>query len=261
MQTIFPNSLAIVPLWAWAAALFVLWYVSSAIATWYRLRHVPGPFLARFSYIWTTYCIVTGRIWSAYVDLNKYGPVVRVGPNYVVTSDPDVLRSIAAARSRYVRDDWYRGARFHPDYEHMGMIIDNDEHDQVKAKTAGAYSGRENGAGFESAIDEQVGRLKDLIKRKYLSVDGEPLNKADLSLLMRYFTLDVITRLGYGKPFGYLDEGTDVYGWIKESDQNSMMLSLVWGQPMLRRLVYSKYGLAMFGPKDTAKEGIGKVMG
>lgn len=27
----------------------VVWYIVSSIAAWYRLRHIPGPFLASFS--------------------------------------------------------------------------------------------------------------------------------------------------------------------------------------------------------------------
>ncbi|GAB1318171.1 Pisatin demethylase [Madurella fahalii] len=260
-STISPNFLTTLPIWGWVATLFILWYVTSAIATWYRLRHVPGPFLARFSYLWTAYYIARGRVWSTYINLNKYGPVVRVGPNHIVTSDPDALRRIAVARSKYVKDDWYKGARFHPEYENIGTIIDNDMHDRAKAKTTSGYSGRENGAGFEPAIDEQIARLKDLIRRKYLSVGDGELKRVELSMLMRYLTLDVITRLAYSKPFGYLDAGTDVYGFIKESDQSVKVISFFLEQPMIRPFMYSNWGLATFGPQVTAKEGIGKVMG
>jgi hypothetical protein len=252
------------PVWSYPLLLFLTWYTFTAFTTWYRLRHVPGPFLASFSYAWYVYQALAGRIGPAFQSLNRYGPLVRTAPNYVVTSDPEVLRRIGSARSKWVRDDWYKAARFHSEYDNMATIIDNDEHDRMKAKTASAYSGREDGAGLEPAVDEQIVRLKGLIRRKLLSPaagGNEVVKPVDVSRLMRFFTLDVITRLGYGKPFGYLDEGTDVYGWIEMIDKRVLIISLPLEVPLLRRIMFSPHGIEKFGPQITDKTGMGKVMG
>ena len=257
-----PNDLTAIL--AWAFGVFLTWYTISAITTWWRLRHIPGPFLGRFSYLWHVYYIVTGGGGPVYTKLHdKYaggGPFVRIAPNYVVTDDPDILRRIAAARSRYARDPWYTGARMHVEYDNVACILDNTEHDRMKAKVATGYSGRENGADFEPAIDSQIAALESLIQRTYLSTADE-LRPADISMLMKYLTLDIITRLGFGKSLGHLDEGTDVYGYISHQDANLSHLSLVLDIPFLRSIFFSPYGLAKFGPKITDKWGAGRIMG
>ncbi|KAK3373041.1 cytochrome P450 [Lasiosphaeria ovina] len=273
-----PNILAsasAITLCGWLSILLVSWYVASAFASWHRLRHIPGPALASFSYLWMVWHTVRGSTRPAYTDLRKkYGPVVRVAPNYLLTSDADELRRIARVRSPYSRDPWYTALVFRPNQANLLNMLDNAEHDAFKARTASAYNGRENGGGadVEAAVDSQVVRLLALIRRKYLSTAGpgkeagtetgggvfRPVNFAPLS---RHFAMDVITRLGYGKPFGHLDEGSDVYGWIDHVDASLVGMCLGCDIPLLRRIAFSPLGLRLFGPHPADKRGVGKVMG
>lgn len=95
----------------------MLWYLFSSIVTWYKLRHAPGPFLAKFSYIWLARTAQRARQYYVFKDLcKKYGPLVRVGPNELTTDDPEILRRIAAVRGTYGKDPWYTGTRFNPWY-------------------------------------------------------------------------------------------------------------------------------------------------
>jgi len=87
-------------------------------------------------------------------------------------------------------------ASIHREYQNVASIPDNDEHDRLNAKFARGYNGRENGADFEPVIDSEVVALERLIRRKYLS-SSDPTRPAELSSLVRYFTLDTITRLAY----------------------------------------------------------------
>jgi hypothetical protein len=87
-----------------AAFLFSSWLVSTAIS-WHRLRHVPGPRLASFTWLWSAWKMYWGQA-SAYEHLSKYGPVVRVGPYQVVVDDPNAFRQVNGARSLAARDTW-----------------------------------------------------------------------------------------------------------------------------------------------------------
>jgi len=249
----------------WGGGLVVAWYIASCIAAFYRLRHIPGPFLARFSYFPHLCNILAGRFKLAYEDIHdKYangGPFVRIAPTLVVTNDPDVLRHIGAARSAYGRHEWYRAARFHPEYENVACMIENETHDRAKAKTASGYSGREVGSEFEPAIDAVIASLAHLIRRKHLST-GAKGSPVDISLLLRLFTVDVITRLGYGKAFGHLDDGVDLYGFLAEASATYKFSTLLLEIPVLRRAVFSRFGLlSVLGPRETDKRGVGRIMG
>ncbi|KAK3385339.1 cytochrome P450 [Podospora didyma] len=205
-------------------------------AMWYEF-----PFLAKFSYAWHVYYGLGGTGRQVFSDIhNKYadgGPFVRIAPNYVITNDPEVLRRIASARTRYVRDEWYKAAQFHREFGNMASILENEPHEILKAKTASAYSGRENGADFEPAIDSQIAALVSLIQRKYLTstaADGSS-QPAELSLLMRFFTMDLISRLGYG-----------------ESGARCQLL---------RNLMWERFGLmGLFGPSEADKADMGPIL-
>lgn len=91
-----------------ALAAFVLCYTIQAVVTWHRLRHIPGPFLASFSYLWLGKVTRSTRQWHIYRDLPKqYGPLVRVGPNEITTDDPEIIRKVSGVRSPYGKDAWY----------------------------------------------------------------------------------------------------------------------------------------------------------
>lgn len=241
-----------------AAFVLCAWYVASSLQAWYRLRHVPGPFIASFSYTWLGHKYFTGTIHSAHCDLRKYGSLVRTGPNYIVTDDPEVLRKINAIRSRYVRHWTFKGGKFHPRLDSMLNMTDNRAHDTIKAKAASGYS-RVVNLDIETGIDAQVVRMLSLIQRKFLST-GDTTNPVDLAPLSRYFTLDVITRLAYGKEFGHLDDGTDIYGYVSQVDMAFKLVSMTRAVPFLLHVLYWQPILNLIGPKPTDKTGLGKIM-
>jgi hypothetical protein len=59
------------------------------------LRQVPGPFIARFSGLFRLWLVYDGKAPSKYRKVHReYGPIVRVGPNHVSMSDPEVIPQI-----------------------------------------------------------------------------------------------------------------------------------------------------------------------
>ena len=63
------------------AGTVVLWYIVASIVAWYKLRHVPGPFLATFSHMWSFRAAYSGRSNQIISEAQKkYGKVtVSVG--------------------------------------------------------------------------------------------------------------------------------------------------------------------------------------
>ncbi|KAH8891802.1 cytochrome P450 [Thozetella sp. PMI_491] len=242
----------------WISVGIIAGYVLYTLWSWYRLRHIPGPRLAGCSYFWVALNAISGNNYEAYLDLRKYGSLVRTGPNFLVTDDPDVLRTIAGSHSNYRRDTWYSAGRM-TTLDTMISILDTPRHDAIKAKTARGYSGRDN-PDLEIAVDSEVLRFVDLIKRKHVST-RQDLRRAEFSQLARYFTLDVITRLGYGKAFGYLDEGIDLYRWTATVDQFMAFLTSAADIPLLRAIFFSNLGMSLFGPKTSAASGPGRILG
>ncbi|KAK3360740.1 cytochrome P450 [Lasiosphaeria hispida] len=248
------DSAQLLPFGAGALALY---YVVSSFTAWCRLRHVPGPFLASFSYLWLVRNNLLGISSTQLLSLKKYGSVVRVAPNYVLTDDPAALRRISGPRSAYGRDDWWTGLRIDPRQDNMLTTMDTAAHDRLKAQTANGYNGRDN-VDIEGSLNTQIAQLKALIRRCYISTPAESRN-ADLVWLIRFFTLDSVTSLAYGEPFGYMEANEDLFDFNKEFQELSKPVSVVLDTPILRTLINSPLAPHIM-PKITDKKGMGRLI-
>ncbi|KAH6648376.1 cytochrome P450 [Truncatella angustata] len=240
-----------------ALASFVIYYIASSVFSWYRMRHIPGPRLGSFSYLWVAQKVIRGR-GMEYEELSKYGPVVRVSPTYVVLEDPDDMRKLNSARD-IPRDDWYMGAKLDPGYDTLLTHLQHGPHDALKAKVSFAYSGRD-GIDFEAGVDGQLTHLVNVIRKRFLSKAGQ-IKSVDFAHLVRYFTLDVITKIGYGKSFGFMDAEDDLYGYTKEIEDILGLVATAGDVPILRRLFVSPWLSPFFSPKPSDPKGFGKVLG
>jgi cytochrome P450 len=256
----------------------VVYLVVSRVAAWLRLRHVPGPFRAGWSKFWLVRRQAAGKL---VIDLENAckeygillpqlcidltcaltaltGPLVRIGPNWVVTNDPAEIRRIWSVHSGYYRSPWYHGLRFDPAKDSIITATNNREHDHLRAQLLPGYSGK-GIDNQEQLVDEQIAKYVDLIRRKYLST-REELRPLDMSRSMQYLTQDIISAIEFGKPFGYLDADEDIYGVIEifEALLGSVMIAALF--PILLPVVKSRL-VKPFLPKPTDKNGVGRLLG
>jgi hypothetical protein len=66
------------------------------------LKNIPGPFLAKLTHLWRL-VLVSGKQSSLTLrELhNRYGPVVRIGPNVLSLADPKWIRIVYATRGGF----------------------------------------------------------------------------------------------------------------------------------------------------------------
>lgn len=120
------------------------------------------------------------------------------------------------------------------------------------------YSGREN-TELETSVDRHVCSFTELIRRKYISTDSRVI-PMDLSKKVQYLTLDIISTIGLGRPFGMLLADADVDAYIQSSEEylligNAFMaIGLRW----LRQAAVIGRFLA---PSPTDRSGFGKMLG
>ena len=114
------------------------------------LSEVPGPKWAAFSRLWLVKVLASGRSSEIFVTINKrYGNVIpiimsvilipegslaRIGPNSLMTSDPEVTRRILAARSGYLRGPWFDSLRIDPQTPNIVSERDERKHNRLKYK-------------------------------------------------------------------------------------------------------------------------------
>jgi len=97
--------------------------------------------------------------------------------------------------------------------------------------------------------------LLSLIRREAASG-----NVVDIARLAQYFTLDVLTQIAFGAPFGYVSRNEDVYQYIKEVTEFLHILELGSNFPSIQRILSSR-AMKMFRPRPTDSTGLGALLG
>lgn len=240
------------------AATIFTYFVASTAYSWYRLRKVPGPFLAGLSYLWTLSVTISGQDAWTYNELaKKYGHLIRVGPGLVLTDDPEVLRRISGVRSTYAKAGFYRASLKHPDHDTMFSMMSIPEHDRRKAQLADSY-GKHVALGMEPIVDDLIRVLTRSLRDK--CAQGAEAATVDLALVVNYFTMDVITRIAFGKELGFLQSNTDVHGLLAAVRAAMVTATVPLTIPWMQDVVTSRWFLKLFGPRATDKSGIGVVI-
>jgi hypothetical protein len=191
-------------------------------------------------------------------EQEKYGPIMRIGPNELLVYDPQTLWHINNVRSSYGRGNWYASIQFDP-YGHSVLSEpDTTKHDTRKAKLAAGYAGK-GAVNLEAKVDSQLAVLINLFKTKYLKKGGPHI--VDFGRLIRYFQVDIVTLAGSGEPWGDLATETDQFDFISIADSFVPFLHSFMMIPFLRDFFASTFFLQLAGPKHTDKNGMGKFLG
>ncbi|QPH02864.1 hypothetical protein C2857_007082 [Epichloe festucae Fl1] len=237
-----------------AASLILLRY-----RQWKKLSHIPGPAIAGWSKIWLLRHVVLGRLCNRLEEVTKaYGPIARVGPDWVVCGDPMEIRRIWGIRSGYYRADWYKATRLDPDEDNVLTLVDNKAHHHIRSRLLSGYSGQ-GMHDQEQLADAQIHKLIQLLERKYLSTP-DTVRPCNLARTMQYLTQDVITAVGFGQAAGYLDVDEDMFGVIEACEAVLLPVHVISFLPLLRSILSTPL-VKRFLPKPTDKHGVGRFLG
>ncbi|KAK8073572.1 pisatin demethylase, partial [Apiospora phragmitis] len=243
------------------AGVLALWLAVSTFISWYRLRHIPGPWYTGLTSAWVGWVAYSGKAHAVYLGLSeRYGSLARIGPNALSTSDPELVKRMSHPKSAYGKAEWVDGHRLNPYHDNMFMVRDPAQHDRMKARLAPAYSGRDT-PHLELCIDQQLLNLLALIRRTYLSAPEEGVFRT-MSLIdvTSFFTLDVISKVALGSEFGCCAQNADPYKFHEVLGEHVPKMGLTTDVPWIRRILYSSIGLRLFGPRETDKSGMGPLM-
>lgn len=229
------------------------------VRQWQRLCHIPGPRLAGWSKIWLLRNVIHGKLCNTLAEVTKiYGPITRIGPNWVVCSDANEIRRIWGIRSGYYRSDWYKAVRLDPENDNVLSLINNKAHHHTRARLLPGYSGK-GLPNQEELADEQIEKLIRLLERKYLSTP-DAMRPCNLARTMQYLTQDVITAVGFGQAAGYLEVDEDMFGVIEACETVLLPGHIVSFLPILQALLSTSFMKPLL-PKPGDKHGIGRFLG
>ena len=253
-----PSRSALSPALGSLFALFILAAAATCISNYWRLRQFKGPLLGATSKLWMMKATLHGDMHLAVADVcQKFGSLARIGPNDLVTCDPEIIRKMGAVRSPYRRSEWYNATAFDHQVSHVFCELDENRHIDLRNKLTPAYSGRDN-EHLEDDIDSCLAELFALIREKYTS-SGAKLRAVDFARLASFLTLDVIYMLAFGKPMGFLEKDEDINNHF--ADEKLMLPLMEWLStlPFLEKTLRIPWISKRVMPTTEDKAGIGII--
>ncbi|KAK2609701.1 hypothetical protein N8I77_003190 [Diaporthe amygdali] len=200
------------PLASWPAVAGLAFVVFIVSRLWSKNPSAPGPFLARFTDLWLAYRQSKGKMQTEHVELHqKYGKIVRVGPNYYSIDDPAAIKTIYGHGTQYEKSKWYEvwNARHDLYRTNLFALRDIKTHSSTRRHYAGVYA-MSSLVSYEPYVNNCIDILSNRLRM--CAKSGETI---DLSKWFQYYAFDVIGEITYSKRFGFLETGKDIAGMIK----------------------------------------------
>ncbi|KAL8722234.1 MAG: hypothetical protein Q9181_007531 [Wetmoreana brouardii] len=182
--------------------------------TYRRLKHIPGPFWARFTNLQRVSWVRSKRAHEIHTGLHhKYGDCVRFGPNMVSISDPAAIAAVYPMRPGFPKSDFYRVLM---PYTQSGSSLpvvfntrDETTHKQIKNPIAPMFS-LSSTVTYEVFVDQVLEVLFTQLDQRYVHSH----RSFDLGNWLQYFAFDVMGTLTFSKRYGFLEQGRDVNGML-----------------------------------------------
>ncbi|KAL4913555.1 cytochrome P450 [Aspergillus aurantiobrunneus] len=203
------------------------------------LAGFPGPFWASVSRIWTVLHVLPGDAEKTQKRLHeKYGPVVRIAPNELVTSDPHALKTLYGFQPSTAKTDFYLAFRppwaRYPDHFSSEGGKQHADRRRIVASVYSMTSILQSEQYVEKCIDVWIQKLGEMADRKECF---------DLWLWTRMYAYDVVGELYFSKMFGFLEAGGDHLGYIKAVDDLIPIQFLAGNMPTYIRGLFMLTGI------------------
>ncbi|KAK0649763.1 cytochrome P450 [Cercophora newfieldiana] len=196
------------------------------------LRKYPGPFLAGFTNLWRLWQVVSADYAPRMKKLHeKYGPVVRIGPNLLDLDLPEISRVVYNTDGKWVKSDFYKNSSSVIDGKityHMFSECDNVEHARLKRPVVRHYS-VPSVLAMEPHMDKVIADFLAHLQKRYV----EPKKVCEFGEWLGYYAWDFLGIVTFSKKFGYMEQGRDFDGTLAIADQSIDYLGLCGQMPWL----------------------------
>ncbi|KAJ5601139.1 pisatin demethylase [Penicillium lagena] len=177
------------------------------------LRSIPGPAFAKLTDLYRLLVVRTGSAHEHHLRLHeRYGPLVRLGPNNVSVGSPDAIPILYNTRTRYPKSAFYpvMGNVAH------GKVVptifstrDESVHETMKRPIAQVYA-MTNLRTYEPLVESTESLFMSKLDK--LADEGRTF---DLGTWLHWFATDVIMEITFGKRLGFLEREEDVDGILE----------------------------------------------
>jgi cytochrome P450 len=210
------------------------------------LRKHPGPFLSKITDWPNVYHSFRGDRYILLTDLHqRYGPVVRFGPNRISFCKASALQPVYGARANTRKSDWYRIWEMLFGAASTATIIDRKVHAKRKRILQIGFSERALG-DLEPVLLQNVNEFCEILLDESTkhAVDAKGWGPVkDLSRMVGFLTFDTMGEMIFSKSFG-MQRGSINRQFLDLSMDALRGLNTVAFIPMLMKL---KLHILFFG--------------
>lgn len=172
------------------------------------LAKFPGPFWGSVTRLWIAYHNVKEDELQVVRELHRvHGPVVRVTPTMLSVSDarrlPDIYSRNAHKSQYYITGSFGKT-------ESLFNMQDARQHARFRKIAAAPYS-FSSVRRMEPLLDANIERWMHKLQTRFAAT-GEAFDFAPWAVYVAY---DIISELGFGQPFGFIEQERDVEGLIQ----------------------------------------------
>jgi hypothetical protein len=165
------------------------------------VRHVPGPYISKFTSLWLTYQGYKNNANQYIHGLHQiYGPVVRVAPEVVSFNSVEAIPTIYGVRSNFPKplsaanmDNYGKPNTF--------SSVTNEDHRRRRGRYASSYSksNMTQGSGYEGILR----RTKQILAVIHDAAVKE--QSVDIYKIFHYYAVDNAALIASGTSMGLLD--------------------------------------------------------
>ncbi|KAJ5263386.1 cytochrome P450 [Penicillium angulare] len=211
------------------------------------LKSFPGPVAASFTNLWRLQDVFSGRCHITHLDLHrKLGSVVRMGPNVLSLSDPQMLNQVYTSRKPWLKSDLYNvndvllpgGIRLKNLFSHQ----DEQWHLTYIRPVKGLYSIAKS-QDFEPAMDVTINLFIEKMEERFM----KPGKACDIADYISYLAWDLMSQVTFSKDLGMLETGCDTHKLMETSNKTLDYFASISQIPKLDRL-FDKNPFIRLGP-------------
>ncbi|KAI0390458.1 cytochrome P450 [Xylariaceae sp. FL0594] len=225
-----------------------LWYLIAYIQS--PLRKYPGPRLAAWTNYWRMYHAYRGSMHLVCKEMHdKYGPVVRLGPNYLDVDCSSLIKTCFDRNGAWKKSELYAvSGVLHEGKVTYNIFSETDTAEFVRMKKPIAKYWSTNAVlAFQDHVDDVLAHFVRQIDTRFGGKEGKEPQAFDFSRWILYLTWDMVGKATYGSRIGYLDHGCDFDGTLDKAEKAMDYIVTVGCQPQLDRLL-DKNRLWRIGP-------------
>jgi len=209
------------------------------LSPWHPLAGIPGPKRAKLTKWWSSWQVIKrNRYLSTHALHQKYGDIVRIGPNEISFNLPSVVNQI------YVDTNWYRGPYYRGvgQVEYANLVSEHDPANHAWRRQLWLHAFTTSSVQqYMQPLRIRVNQLLDILTKRCQG--GKPV---DYHAFASYFAMDFMSDMAFGAGevgmggFDLMNHGSDHENkWATLLDGMfvfSTMGCVAWMRPILEWL-------------------------